>query len=138
MNIGAVPDVSPEQTTFAKMIRGQPLKTPGVDYETLKADCLRTGRLYEDPDFPAVNKSIFFSKPLRERVYWKRPLVSSKTLSLAGVADLPMFSPFGPIVQGTALDRYICDFIKVENSLNISLLYIKIHRQGRSTPCVYY
>ena len=45
-------------------------------YQDIKNQCLRDGTLFEDPEFPAVEASLFFSgkKPPRPFV-WKRPKV---------------------------------------------------------------
>lgn len=43
------------------------------DYEAIKRDCIAQGKLFEDPLFPASDKSIFYTKPLPSGVVWKRP-----------------------------------------------------------------
>ena len=45
-------------------------------YDEIKNKCLRDGTLFEDPEFPAIESSLFFSgkKPPRPFV-WKRPKV---------------------------------------------------------------
>ncbi|CAH1777842.1 unnamed protein product [Owenia fusiformis] len=46
----------------------------GQTYEEIKAECLESGGLWEDPDFPAEDCSIFFnSPPPCYPVEWKRP-----------------------------------------------------------------
>ncbi|NWZ00885.1 CAN9 protein, partial [Loxia curvirostra] len=45
----------------------------GKGYEQLKQECLRTGILFEDPDFPACNSSLFFSENPAIPFVWKRP-----------------------------------------------------------------
>ncbi|XP_009944194.1 PREDICTED: calpain-9 isoform X2 [Leptosomus discolor] len=45
----------------------------GKAYEELKQDCLRRGVLFEDPDFPACNSSLFFSEKPPIPFIWKRP-----------------------------------------------------------------
>jgi hypothetical protein len=44
------------------------------DYHALKNSYNRN-RLFEDPAFPASNKSIYFSKSVPYNVTWKRPSV---------------------------------------------------------------
>jgi len=45
-------------------------------YEKLVTDCLAKKVLWEDPDFPAENKSLYFSKPsVTGKIEWKRPKV---------------------------------------------------------------
>lgn len=52
----------------------------GQDYESLRKECLRSGRLFEDDCFPAGSKSLgykelgLYSLKTRE-VVWKRPKV---------------------------------------------------------------
>ncbi|XP_009698582.1 PREDICTED: calpain-9 isoform X2 [Cariama cristata] len=45
----------------------------GKAYEELKQECLRGGVLFEDPDFPACNSSLFFSEKPPIPFIWKRP-----------------------------------------------------------------
>ncbi|XP_059691836.1 calpain-9 isoform X3 [Gavia stellata] len=45
----------------------------GKAYEELKQECLRRGVLFEDPDFPACNSSLFFSEKPPIPFIWKRP-----------------------------------------------------------------
>ena len=47
----------------------------GVSYEDLKKHCLKQGVLFEDPDFPAVDESMFFSRKPPRPFVWKRPKV---------------------------------------------------------------
>ena len=46
------------------------------DFDSIRDACLRDGRLFEDPDFPAEDSSIFFSKRPPKPFEWKRPHVS--------------------------------------------------------------
>jgi len=48
-------------------------KLVGKSYDEYRAECLKEGKLFEDPDFPAVNTSIFFSKSPPKPFEWKRP-----------------------------------------------------------------
>uniref|UniRef100_A0A8C0IE09 Calpain 9 n=1 Tax=Bubo bubo TaxID=30461 RepID=A0A8C0IE09_BUBBB len=45
----------------------------GKAYEELRQECLRRGVLFEDPDFPACNSSLFFSEKPPIPFIWKRP-----------------------------------------------------------------
>ncbi|ELU02909.1 hypothetical protein CAPTEDRAFT_151195 [Capitella teleta] len=45
----------------------------GKTYEQVRDECLSNGVLFEDPDFPAVDKTIFFSRPPPRPFVWKRP-----------------------------------------------------------------
>jgi len=48
-------------------------KLVGKTYEEYREECVKSGKLFEDPDFPAVNTSIFFSKSPPKPFEWKRP-----------------------------------------------------------------
>ena len=43
-------------------------------FEEIRARCLSAGILYEDPEFPAVPKSVYFSKKTGY-IQWRRPVV---------------------------------------------------------------
>lgn len=45
------------------------------EYSELKAACLNNGKLFEDPEFPAVDSSLFFKKSPPGAVKWLRPRV---------------------------------------------------------------
>lgn len=52
------------------------------DYETLRQQCLKSGRLFEDPCFPADGKSLGYNElgPYSSKtrgIVWKRPKVRS-------------------------------------------------------------
>ncbi|XP_078503525.1 calpain-1 catalytic subunit-like [Lissotriton helveticus] len=54
------------------------IKYMNQDYESLKQQCLKSGTLFEDPEFPPVAASLGFNKlgpdsPKVEGVQWKRP-----------------------------------------------------------------
>uniref|UniRef100_A0A663MX20 Calpain 9 n=1 Tax=Athene cunicularia TaxID=194338 RepID=A0A663MX20_ATHCN len=53
-----------------------PTHSSGKAYEELRQECLRRGVLFEDPDFPACNSSLFFSEKPPIPFIWKRPGVS--------------------------------------------------------------
>jgi len=55
---------------------GPPMKLEGKTYDEIKAQCLREKRLFEDPDFPAVDSSVFPSRLPPRPFEWKRPPVS--------------------------------------------------------------
>ena len=54
------------------------------DYEIIKANCLKKDEFWEDPEFPAEQKSIYYKRepwmPEWSKVVWKRPAVSIFTL----------------------------------------------------------
>ena len=47
------------------------------DYSTIKSTCKQTNTLFEDPEFPATAKSLFFTSPDKfsnlNNIVWKRP-----------------------------------------------------------------
>ncbi|NWH98878.1 CAN5 protein, partial [Tichodroma muraria] len=42
-------------------------------YHELKGQCLQQGRLFEDPEFPASDESLYYDSAAKGRVEWKRP-----------------------------------------------------------------
>ncbi|KAM9326348.1 calpain-6 [Gastrophryne carolinensis] len=42
-------------------------------FQKLKTDCVKAGKLFEDPEFPASDESLFYSKPSTYQIEWKRP-----------------------------------------------------------------
>ncbi|XP_041355947.1 calpain-5-like [Gigantopelta aegis] len=64
-----------------------PNKFRNQNYANLKQECIKKGQLFEDPEFTASNKSVFFSK-VDNDIEWKRPkeLCHVPKLILDGVA----------------------------------------------------
>ena len=52
-----------------------------ASYVTLKAQLLKSGSLYEDPDFPATARSLKNSGVASSRIRWKRPKVGRRVQS---------------------------------------------------------
>lgn len=48
------------------------------DYERIKNLCLKRGDLWEDPDFQAVQSSVFYHQTPPFTFVWKRPKVCQK------------------------------------------------------------
>lgn len=46
------------------------------DFETIRNQCLESGRLFEDDLFPATNESLMFSRHPDRYIEWLRPHVS--------------------------------------------------------------
>lgn len=44
-------------------------------FEQLRQECLQKGILFEDPDFPATDSSLYFSQSVPVAIEWKRPTV---------------------------------------------------------------
>ena len=59
--------------------RGSGLRPRGSvqDFDKLRNECLRSGQLFEDPEFAAEDCSIFFSKSPPRPFDWLRPSVSA-------------------------------------------------------------
>ena len=55
---------------------GPPMQLAGKTFAEIRDQCLQEGRLFEDPDFPAVDSSIFYSRAPPRPFVWKRPTVS--------------------------------------------------------------
>ena len=43
------------------------------DYKTIRAECLKNGTLFEDPEFPAADSSLYYSQQPPFTAEWKRP-----------------------------------------------------------------
>ncbi|XP_041863849.1 calpain-5-like [Melanotaenia boesemani] len=58
-------------------------------YADLKRDCIKSKTLFEDPEFPANNSSLFFRKPPAGNVEWKRPgeISESPHLFVEGISS---------------------------------------------------
>uniref|UniRef100_A0A8B9DZ61 Calpain 9 n=1 Tax=Anser cygnoides TaxID=8845 RepID=A0A8B9DZ61_ANSCY len=73
--VGAMPyllrDSKPRPPPLPREARAT--HSSGKAYEELKQDCLRRGSLFEDPDFPASDASLFFSEKPPVPFLWKRP-----------------------------------------------------------------
>uniref|UniRef100_A0A3Q4G8H0 Calpain 9 n=1 Tax=Neolamprologus brichardi TaxID=32507 RepID=A0A3Q4G8H0_NEOBR len=48
-------------------------QSDGKSFEQLRHECLMKGVLFEDPDFPAKDSSLFFSEKVPVNIEWKRP-----------------------------------------------------------------
>jgi len=65
-----------------KSSRHAPVKAmsvQGKSFAEIKKECLARGVLFEDPDFPAVDSSIFYSQRPPRPFAWKRPPVTSRS-----------------------------------------------------------
>lgn len=61
----------------AILSRNQPItEVKEKTFHELHKKCLEKKILYEDPDFPANDSSLFFSHRLQVKFEWKRPSVS--------------------------------------------------------------
>lgn len=65
-------------------------------YAELKKNCINSKKLYEDPEFPANNASLFYRKRPPGVVQWKRPGVCGHSQSLTWIIAVYIhwFMPF--------------------------------------------
>ncbi|KER26892.1 hypothetical protein T265_05949 [Opisthorchis viverrini] len=61
--------------------RGGALASTTQSYDELKAQLLQQGRLFEDPEFPPVDSSLYYSQPPPRPIQWLRPHVSIMCIS---------------------------------------------------------
>lgn len=47
-----------------------------TDFERIRRSCMKRGELWEDPDFPATQTSVFYHQTPPFQFVWKRPKVS--------------------------------------------------------------
>ncbi|KAJ8678899.1 hypothetical protein QAD02_014686 [Eretmocerus hayati] len=66
----------PAKFVFKLGERGSGTKSQGPtqDFNQLRQECLATGQLFEDPEFPATDSSISFSRRPDRYVEWRRPM----------------------------------------------------------------
>ncbi|XP_076585434.1 calpain-9 [Chaetodon auriga] len=63
-------------------------QSDGKSFEQLRQECLQRGVLFEDPDFPATDSSLFFSQSVPVQFEWKRPKeLCSNPKFIVGNAD---------------------------------------------------
>ena len=66
-------------------------------YDKLKSLCVKEKKLFEDPEFPPEDKSLFFSRSPTEAVEWKRPKVCLNVLlqnMFSSIVNRPLYQPF--------------------------------------------
>ncbi|XP_037545941.1 calpain-9 [Nematolebias whitei] len=54
-------------------IQAESTQWGGKTFEQLRQECLQKGVLFEDPDFPATDSSLYFSQSVPVQIQWKRP-----------------------------------------------------------------
>jgi len=60
-------------TLDSRMNRRKTGVVPQQKYDDIKAECLSSGSLWEDPEFPAIDSSLFYSQRPPRAIEWKRP-----------------------------------------------------------------
>lgn len=58
--------------------KAEDTQSDGRSFEQLRQECLQKGVLFEDPDFPATDSSLFFSQSAPVAIEWKRPTVRTR------------------------------------------------------------
>ncbi|XP_062400197.1 calpain-9 [Sardina pilchardus] len=53
--------------------KAESTQADGRSFEEIRQDCLRRNVLFEDPDFPAADSSLFYSQSVPINFEWKRP-----------------------------------------------------------------
>ncbi|XP_068451703.1 calpain-9 [Clinocottus analis] len=48
-------------------------QSDGKSFDELRLECLKQGVLFEDPDFPAADSSLYYSQSVPVNIEWKRP-----------------------------------------------------------------
>uniref|UniRef100_A0A8C7YY46 Calpain 9 n=1 Tax=Oryzias sinensis TaxID=183150 RepID=A0A8C7YY46_9TELE len=56
-----------------RSVQAESTQWDGKTFEQLRQECLQKGVLFEDPDFPAADSSLFFSQTIPVQIQWKRP-----------------------------------------------------------------
>ncbi|XP_046626929.1 calpain-A-like isoform X4 [Neodiprion virginianus] len=66
----------PAHAIFKLGERGSGIRAQGTvqDFNQLRQECLSNGTLFEDPEFPAQDDSIYFSRRPDRYIEWKRPM----------------------------------------------------------------
>ncbi|XP_061582125.1 calpain-9 [Cololabis saira] len=69
-------------------IKAESTQWDGKSFEELRQECLQKGVLFEDPDFPAADSSLFFSQSVPVQIEWKRPKeICDRPKFIVGGAD---------------------------------------------------
>ncbi|XP_070710874.1 calpain-9 [Pempheris klunzingeri] len=53
--------------------KAEDTQSDGKSFEQLRQECLQKGVLFEDPDFPAADSSLYYSQSVPVQIEWKRP-----------------------------------------------------------------
>uniref|UniRef100_W5NEF3 Calpain 9 n=1 Tax=Lepisosteus oculatus TaxID=7918 RepID=W5NEF3_LEPOC len=71
----AIPQLSLQRQNKGgdKPVQARPTQLDGRSFEELRRECLQKKRLFEDPDFPARDSSIYYSESVPINFSWKRP-----------------------------------------------------------------
>ncbi|KAM6940481.1 calpain-9 [Xenentodon cancila] len=83
-----MPLQSPPSGQSSGSVKAESTQWDGKSFEELRQECLKKGVLFEDPDFPAKDSSLFFSQTVPVQIEWKRPTeICDKPKFIVGGAD---------------------------------------------------
>lgn len=57
----------------SRPVQAEVTQSDGKSFEELRSECLQRGALFEDPDFPAQDSTLFYSQSAPVNFEWKRP-----------------------------------------------------------------
>lgn len=57
----------------ANAVQAVSTQSDGKTFQQLRQECLQKKKLFEDPDFPACDASLFYSERVPINFEWKRP-----------------------------------------------------------------
>ncbi|MBN3309318.1 CAN9 protein, partial [Amia calva] len=64
---------SPSSGGGSEPVKSRSTQSDGKSFEQLRRECLQRNVLFEDPDFPATGKSLYYSQQVPVNIVWKRP-----------------------------------------------------------------
>lgn len=62
--------------------QAQDTQSDGKSFQQLRQECLQEGVLFEDPDFPPADSSLFYSQSAPVAIEWKRPKVRTRARAM--------------------------------------------------------
>jgi len=107
----------PERKRFMLKKSDSDFETDGKSFLEIKEECLRNKKLFEDPEFPAEDSSLFFSQRPKMKFEWRRPheICRDPELFVGGASRFD-------VMQGELGDCWLLAAI-ASLSLNDDLLY---------------
>ncbi|XP_078313681.1 calpain-9-like isoform X1 [Crassostrea virginica] len=79
-------------------------------FDNIRSECLRRGRLYEDPEFLAHESSVYYSRSPSFRIEWKRPSEIASQYRLKPAFFLDNATKFD-VIQGDLGDCWVVSAI---------------------------
>ena len=100
-------------------------------YDDIVRKCQSEGILFEDPEFPAEDNSIFFSRQPPRPFEWKRPSVSYISQSYLDFA----VSGIDPEFWTGGSNLLTVKFLNFRTPKNFAAIYLKFKRNGQTLGC---